>query len=109
MATTTAITNPLITMSVQAFMQENKFTTVNKEIGFNTNQYPFVTFISADNKAENIYFSKKLSDNYKPGDTINKGFFAALQIIKTVNAAGEERIKLGSLGGDNRLSVDDLF
>lgn len=110
-ATATEITNDLKVITVKEFIQENNFVEVNNEVNENTNGYPFVTFIDADNKAENVYFSIEESQNHQKGDPISvvDGFFKDLQIAFTTNANGEERIKLVGMGSSKRESLADLL
>lgn len=104
----TATTTELKTMSIKEFAQMNGFISINKAVAENTNKYPFLTFINANNEAENIYFAKTIADEYPVGTVMTKEHFSALQIGVTNNADGEERIKLIPIGG-NRLSLDSLL
>lgn len=108
--TTTDIKNPetLVRIPVQDWMKSKGFVSVHKSVRTNENGYPYVTFINADNKAENIYFSKSASENYSTGTPIQKGFFDKLNIADTTNAAGEIRTKLVSTEG-LRVTMEDLF
>lgn len=106
---TTQVSNPLVTHSVQDWMKSNGFTQVHNRVRVNTNGYPFITFINANNEAENIYFSKEASKNVALDMEIKKGFFSNLIIAETTNAAGESRIRLARAGSSSRLEVDDLF
>jgi hypothetical protein len=98
---------PLETQSVLAFMRQNGFTQYNANIGVNVNDYPFVTFINADNEAENVYFSKNAAEQISADEAVNGQFLARFVIVDTVNAEGEARTKL-SLRGGNRGSINDL-
>lgn len=99
----------LVTSTVKDFMTQNGFTQVVRIVKESQNHYPFVTFITADNKAENVYFSKNASKLVSAGVEIVKGFFDKFSIANIENAAGEKRIKLVSQGEGLRLNVDDLF
>lgn len=99
---------PLETISVRDWMQANGFVQVYKEVRVNENGYPYVTFINADNKAENVYFSKNESKTHHEGMAIERGFFDNLQIADVANADGEVRTKLVGLNS-NRIGVEDLF
>jgi hypothetical protein len=101
--------NQLSTVSVQEFMRSNNFISVVKLVRENANGYPYVTFITADNKAENIYFSKNASAMTATGETIARGFFSPFMIGYTTNAEGESRTKLVSQGESNRITAEDLF
>jgi hypothetical protein len=104
----TANSTEIKTMSVLDFFKASNITQVNPVVDTNVNGYPFITLINADNKAENIYFSKRASSSYPKGTPIAKGFFAELQFVESVNANGETRIKL-SLKGGNRLDAMGLL
>lgn len=98
----------LKTVSIAEFCKENNFVEVNHSIKTNTNGYPFVTFINADNKAENVYFSKATSTNLTAGSPVSITMLANYRIAKTVNADGEVRTKLVS-ANSNRISLADLL
>lgn len=106
---TTQISNPLVTSSVQDFMQTGSFTQVHNVVRENANHYPYVTFINKDNIAENIYFASTIAHNYEAGMRIEKGFFSDLQIGFTTNVNGETRTKLVPIGSSSRLALTDLF
>lgn len=106
---TSQVSNPLVTYSVQDWMKSNGFTQVHNRVRVNTNGYPFVTFITSGNDAENIYFSKEAAKAVSLDSEIKKGFFANLIIAETTNAAGEPRIRIARAGSSSRLEVDDLF
>lgn len=105
----TTVQNPLQTVSVKDFMVNNGFVSVYKAVRENSNGFPFITFITADNKAENIYFSKGASEMVAEGELITKELIAQFQIAETTNASGEARIKLVRKGGSERLELSDLF
>ena len=100
----------LQTVEVKDFMVNNGFTQVFKEVRSNLNGYPYITFITAANQSENIYFSKKLAEKYVAGTAIGKGFFEDILVAEVSNAAGEVRMKLVSRNGESqRLEMSDLF
>jgi hypothetical protein len=99
----------LSTIGVQDFMKMNLFTSVVKVVRENANNYPYITFITGDNVAENIYFSKNASTLVGAGETIARGFFDPFMIGYVTNANGEKRTKLVSQGESNRITADDLF
>lgn len=103
---TTEVSNPQV--SVKDWAKSRNIVHVNKEIGFNTNGYPFVTFIDADNKAENVYFSKEAAKGIAKGSTVTKQLFESHNIWIGNNADGDERIKLAKKS-ENRIDIDDLF
>jgi len=103
---------PILNMDIQTikdFCKSKGFVQINKTIAENSNGYPFITFITGANKAENIYFSKASSANVAEGMLVTPTLLADLQIATVKNAAGEERIKLCGKGESNRLSLDDLL
>ena len=99
----------LATISVQEFMEQRGFTSVVKTVRTNSNAYPYLTFINANNEAENIYFSKNASVLVTPGESIEKGFFNPFRVAITTNALGESRTKLVSQGDSQRAGIEDLF
>lgn len=102
--------NTHITMEVQTikeFVKSQGFTQIASHVRVNTNGYPFVTFIKADNVAENIYFSKNAALLVDKGAAVTKELLSGFQIGATENAAGEVRIKL--ISNSERLSLDSLL
>jgi len=95
-------------IEVRAYMLAKGFISVNPMVYENTNGYPFVVFINADNVAENIYFSKTQATYFAKGDPIKKGFFNDLRIAEVANADGEVRVKLCS-AKSARIDLEDLF
>lgn len=95
------------TATVKEFAKEKGFVQVVPVVRKNTNGYPYMTFIDAENKAENIYFSKNASKLVTVGAVLDKGLASKLSIGYTKNAEGEVRIKLISNG--ERESIDALF
>ena len=95
--------------SLSSFCKSNKFTEIHKTIRENTNGYPYITFITSDNKAENIYFSKSKSSEVAAGMLISPSLLKDLQIATVTNANGESRTKLVGTGESNRLTLDDLL
>ena len=105
----TEITNaPLRVQSVRDYMLENKLT-VHNAVRHNTNGYAYLTFINADNEAENVYFAKTISANFAKDMPVVRGFFDELQIGWTTNEGGEQRVKLIPIGNGTRLETADLF
>ena len=92
-------------ISIKEFCQANKFASVAKCVRENINGYAFITFITADNKAENVYFSKNAI--VTAGEVINKDFLSAYQIAEVANAEGEIRMKL--ISNSERIDIADLF
>lgn len=73
----------------------------------NRNGYAFLTFTSASNEAENIYFSKTMSDSLTEGEKVSIDFLRSLKACNTVNTAGESRWKLTDSAG-NRVDASAL-
>ena len=102
------LTNPLTTISVQDFMKSKGFVSIHKSVRKNANGYPYLTFINADNEAENIYFSKASGEDKEAGQLLYKGFFDKLNVAEVTNADGEVRMKIVGTSSE-RLGVEDLF
>lgn len=103
------ISNPITTQSLNEYRTATNMASVHNVVRTNANGYPYVTFISKDNVADNVYFAKTISAKYKAGQAVNKALFADLQIGMTTNADGEQRVKLIPIGASTRLSTEDLF
>ena len=99
--------NTLHTISVKEFAKSNNFTSIAPAIRTNSNNYPYITFINADNKAENVYFSKSSSAGIGAGQLVTKELLSSYQVAETTNAEGEKRMKLVS--NSNRVSLDSLL
>ncbi len=104
----TAISNNLTTISVQDFMARFGYVSVVTEVRSNVNNYNYITFMNAANKAENIYFSTKSSPMFKKGQKISRGFFDGIVAGETTNASNEIRWKLFMDSG-LRATAEDLF
>ena len=105
-------TQTLETQSVKSFMQEKGFTQIGgKAVRTNKSGYPYVTFIDANNVAENVYFSKGASELVGSGEVIGRGFFDQFNIAMVHNNAANALLpKLVRQGGDgSRLDIADLF
>lgn len=94
-------------LSIKQFCTLQGFVELAPSVRTNLNGYPFITFINADNIAENVYFSKALSLVVTKGLAINRELLANYQIGMGVNAKGEPRTKIIGMG--DRISVADLF
>ena len=95
------------TLSLKEFMQEKSFAQVIPVVRTNSNGYPFLTFTYADNKAENIYFSKSMSEVVKDLEKVDIAFLRGLKACETANADGELRWKLTDSAG-NRVDMSAL-
>lgn len=97
---------PLLTL-----IKSKKVTSISK-LHFNSNGYPYLTFLTKDSKAQNIYFGIKSSQviggNYGEGDTIIKELVNA-DIVQTENAQGEVRYKISLPGESNYSSETELL
>ncbi len=89
-------TTELITMSIKQYAQENSITQIAPVVRTNTNGYPYLTMISNDNVATNVYFSRNAAVGVTAGTPVSKEMLSVYQIGITHNEAGEERIKLVS-------------
>lgn len=74
---------------VKQYFIESEMESIHKFIKEDENQKPFVTVYYANNKTENIYFSKEIAHNYKSGMQIVRFFFNGLKIRKTIVNAKE--------------------
>lgn len=99
----------MIFQSLAEFVKSNNFSDIHKAVRENANGYPYLTFITKDNKAENIYFSKSKSSEVSAGLIVTGSLMRGLQIATVTNATGETRTKLVGFGESNRLSLDDLL
>jgi uncharacterized protein YbcV (DUF1398 family) len=95
------------TISLKEFMSKKSFSQIIPVVRRNTNGYAFLTFTSSDNKAENIYFSRTMSDSLTEGEKTTIDFLRSLKACNTVNAAGESRWKLTDSAG-SRVELADL-
>ncbi len=109
----TDVANPkssiLETLSIRDFLESFGIVQIVPEIRASSKGYPFITFITEDNKARNIYFAKTVADRYTVGTTFGKGFFDELIIVITETSEGEERIKLTERGTGMRVNAMDLL
>ncbi len=65
--------------------------------------YLFCTFINSSNpeEVENIWLSKKASERATEGKTIDRNW----SIVETINAEGQNRLKLTDSGEDARATL----
>ena len=99
----------LVSRSVVKFMQENEFAQIVPQIRVNSSGYPFMTFVSQDNEAENIYFSQKAAELVDEDTAINREFIHSMIVCDTKNANGDERPKLAFAASGNRMDLSDLL
>lgn len=96
--------------SVKDFCNSNNLVEVAKKIRANSNGYLFITFIDSNNKALNIYLSRRLCEVYSEGGVIAKGFFNDKVIVETLNEEGETRLKLSYPVKDSqRYNLSELW
>lgn len=105
----TEITNPIISIDIKDYVNEHNIVHFSDHVRVNVNGFPFVTFINGNNKPENFYFSKAASEHYGEGQAIVKGFFENLCLRPTVNANGEERLKLSFKGASKRVGASSVL
>lgn len=96
----------MVVESIPQFAAKKNFKQLAKTVRKNTNGFLFVTFIDAENKAENVYFSKTASENVKEDMPVAEAI-KGMQIGYTTNEAGEERIKL--ISNSERVDIASLF
>lgn len=99
--------NQLKTLSFKDWAKQNNITSVAPVVRTNENGYPYVTMINANNEATNVYFSRAASQAVDAGTPITKELMKAHQIGITINAEGEERIKL--ISNSARIELDSLL
>jgi len=97
----------LKTLTVKELCASKNFTSLAPVVRTNENGYPYITFIDKDNKAENIYFSKAAAQGVGAGQPVTKEMLSVYQIGITINAAGEERIKL--ISNSDRVDISSLL
>lgn len=95
------------TLTVKEFAKEQKFTNFINQVRFNSNNYPYLTFLTADNKAENIYFSKSTAANLAVGEVLTPKAFGELRAVESTNAEGDIRWKLTN--SSNRVDIDSFL
>lgn len=93
--------------SIKEFVNTKKFTQIVPVVRENTNKYPFITFIGADNKAENVYFSKELAKTVTVGSPVTKDLINSMQVATVTNELGEERLKL--ISNSTRVDINSLL
>lgn len=95
----------MLVLTIKEFIAQKGFTSIVPVVRENINKYPYLTFITKDNEAENIYFSKQ--SPVAVGQVVDKDFMSKFQIATVKNEAGEERIKL--ISNSSRVSLADLL
>ena len=103
----TTTTKPMIITTIKEFVTFKGFKQLSPKVRTNTNGYPFITFIDATNKAENVYFSKSASKLVSDDLVITKELLSTLSIGYTTNEKGEARIKL--ISNSERLELSSLL
>lgn len=87
-------------VSVGTFCKDNGFNRFGPVIKINKNGYPFITFLdttttvlNAEGKevarAENVYLSKKSSEEVDEGTVVNKELLNTMQVRLTTSDSGE--------------------
>ena len=94
-------------LTIKEFVKAQGFIQIAPQVRQNTNGYPFATFYTAKNEAENIYFSKAASKKLNAGDVVDAQLLSQHQIAVVKNAAGEERVKL--ISNSERIDLADLL
>jgi hypothetical protein len=104
---TIATKTQMIVESIKDFAANKGFTQIAPVVRVNENGYPFLTFIDANNVAENIYFSRKAATSVPAGTPVTKDMLVNYQIGYTKNEQGEDRVKL--ISNSERVNLSDLF
>ena len=107
MSNLTEIKQALKVLTLREFCALKGFVQLAPVVRVNDNGYPFITFIDAANKAENVYFSKSASAGVAAGTPVDKAMLSVYQIGVTINAAGEERMKL--ITNSDRVDIMSLL
>lgn len=107
-------TRPTV-MTVAEFCKMKHFSELVPKVRFNSNEYPFVTFITGPshptlgaNKAENIYFTVNASENLYDGQDLREIAHDLQIVLVTYSDGRESRAKL-SRKSSSRLTIEDLF
>ena len=95
------------TQSIKQFCNSKGFTQLTPSIRMNANGYPFLTFIDANNVAENVYFSKNAAKSVAVGQALSKELLSQWQIASTINADGELRIKI--ISNSERIDINSFL
>lgn len=93
--------------TIKEFAKAKGFVQLALQVRTNTNGYPYITFINAENVAENVYFSKDAGAKVTAGQIIDAAMVTTHQIGLATNAAGEVRYKI--IGNSDRIDLTDLF
>lgn len=101
------IKTDLKVLTLKEFCASKGFTQLAPSVRVNENGYPFITFIDANNVAENVYFSKAASQAVAAGTPIDKAMLSVYQIGVTTNADGAERMKL--ITNSDRVDISSLL
>lgn len=92
-------------LSFKQFMALRGFTQVVRVVRENSNNYPYLTFVDANNQAENVYFSKNAATKVAKGLELDSKFFLPFTFIQVENAEKELRWKI-SLASELRAEID---
>jgi len=99
----------MVYLSLSQFVKSNNFVDIHKAVRENANGYPFLTFINKENKAENIYFSKRKASEVSAGQVVTSALMRDLQVVQYTTDKGEPRTKLAGFGDSQRLSLEELL
>jgi hypothetical protein len=78
-------------------------------VNYNTNGYPYITFVDANNEAENIYFSKRGAQMVAEGQVIEKGFFDDFQMCLAMSPTNGLLWKISPKGESTRIELADVL
>lgn len=96
-------------LSLLDFIDQQGFVQLaTNKVRKNVNEYPFLTFIDANNEATNVYFSKNESEKIKDEQELDVEYLKKLNVVLTENAEGEKRFKL-TTGNSERIDLLDLL
>jgi hypothetical protein len=95
--------------SIADFAKANNITQIAKIVRINANKYPFLTFITDDNKAINVYFGSSIGNEYAEDMPVTREMLADLQIYHYVADDNTQRMRLVRKGDSVRVSIADLL
>ncbi len=95
--------------SIADFAKANNITQIAKIVRINANKYSFLTFITDDNKAINVYFGSSIGNEYLEDMPVTREMLADLQIYHYVADDNTQRMRLVRKGETLRVSIADLL
>lgn len=79
------------TISLKQFCSDKGFTQItHQNIRANASGYPYITFVTKDNVADNVYLTKNTAAKVAEGDPINKDLLKGLSAVFVEYTDGRE-------------------